>query len=79
VRITRVADQYTPPEPYFTVTLLEAAKPSIVHAEGVAVPNVGSAAGLAASAVNAYYYDATRRATIVKVIDQEADVTVAVS
>jgi alpha-glucosidase len=79
VRLQRQVDAYTPPEPYFTVSLLGAAQPSAVTVAGAAVGNAGSAAGLASAAGDAFYYDAGLQTTVIKVFDTRPDVSIAVN
>lgn len=72
VQLTRLHDQFTPPEVHYVVRLLQPSQPVSVNAAGVALANVGSAAGLAASPGNAYYFDVPTRSTYIKIFDNSA-------
>lgn len=80
VRVHRTYDGYTPAEPFYYVALLSQ-KPTNVQLDGVALPLIdagndnASANTLAASTVNAYYYNASLNATFVIIFDTSADVT----
>jgi alpha-glucosidase len=80
VRIHRTYDGYTPAEPFYYVALLSQ-KPTDVQLDGIVLPLIdagndnASANTLAASTVNAYYYNASLNATFVKIFDTSADVT----
>lgn len=78
VRVHRLYDQYTPPEPFYTVRLLATSPPASVSVGGQSVANAGSAAALATAATNAYYWDSGLQSTIVKVFDTAADTMVKV-
>ncbi|MGC3990288.1 MAG: glycoside hydrolase family 31 protein [Chthoniobacteraceae bacterium] len=80
VRIQRLYDQFTPVEPYYFVALL-ATQSGGVQVNGTALPFINqgndqaSANALAASTVDAYYYNASLQTTFVKIFDTSADVT----
>jgi len=82
VDITRVTDKYTPPEPFYYVSLLGTNPPTSVTAGGANLPEVtGStpdvaAAALTASAVNAYYYNPNIKQTFVKIFDTQSSVEI---
>lgn len=77
VRVQRTYDRYTPPEPFYYVALLGSVQaPSSVSAAGADLPDVGDPGTLAASTVNAYYWNASIQITFAKVFDTAADVTV---
>jgi alpha-glucosidase len=78
VRLERLVDGYTPPEPYYTLWLLATARPSSVTIGATALPDAGSETGLAAATGDAYFWDAALETTVVKVFDTRADVTVTV-
>jgi len=78
-RFERLIDAYTPPETFFTVRFLGTLAPGAVKVGGAAVPNAGSAAGLESAAGDAFYFDGGLQATVVKVMDTRADVTVALT
>jgi alpha-glucosidase len=75
-RLTRIVDAYTPPETFFTVRFLGTFGVVGISVGGAVVPDAGSPAGLAAAAGDAFYFDASTQATVVKVIDTRPDVTV---
>ena len=82
VRLLRTYDHFTPNEPYFFVALLSTPAPVSVSVNGLTVPilqagtDEASAAQLAASSVNASYYNASLETTFVKVFDTQADAQV---
>ncbi|MFJ3483067.1 TIM-barrel domain-containing protein [Pseudomonas sp. NPDC090202] len=75
IRIQRVFDQYTPAEPFYYVSLLGAEEPQSVSLGNIALNNVGNPDALAASSVNAYYYNSSIKQVYAKVFDTQADVT----
>ena len=75
VRVQRIVDDYTPPEPFYYVSLLGTNPPSSVTAAGAALPDAGSPNALAASSANAFYYNASIKQTFVKIFDTSADIT----
>ncbi|HKO55820.1 MAG TPA: TIM-barrel domain-containing protein [Thermoanaerobaculia bacterium] len=75
VRIQRIEDNYTPPESFYYVSFLGVGAPSSVTAAGQTLPNAGSADGLSASNVNAWYYNATIQQTFIKIFDNQPDIT----
>jgi alpha-glucosidase len=78
VTIARLQDNYTPPEPYFLVTLLNAASPVSVTVGGTAAPQAASESALTSSAGDGFYVDASIEAIVVKVMDTRPQVSVAV-
>ncbi|HEX9983961.1 MAG TPA: TIM-barrel domain-containing protein [Thermoanaerobaculia bacterium] len=72
VQIQRVIDDYSPPEPFYYVSLLGTNPPSSVTAAGEALPDAGTPDGLSASAANAYYYNAGLKQTFIKIFDTSA-------
>lgn len=85
VRVQRLHDGYTPIETFYYVALLQAAPPTAVDLDGSNLPLLdagsddASADALAASAVNAYYYNTSLETAFVKIFDLDPDVTLAVS
>jgi alpha-glucosidase len=75
VSLARKYDKFTPAEPYYFVAMLDTAAPVSVAVNGNLVPVIAAgsdsagAAQLAASAVNACYYNTSLRTTFVKVFD----------
>lgn len=61
------------------VGLLGTNPPASVTAAGVALPNVFTPDSLAASAVNAYYYNASIKTTFQKIFDNSPDITMEVT
>jgi alpha-glucosidase len=78
IRIQRITDAYAPPETSFTITLFDRASPVAVTIQGAAAPQVADGAALLASHHDAYYVDGQRAATIIKVIDNRADILIEV-
>ena len=76
--LTRLKDGYTPPEPYLLLRLLGAAPPSGVSVGGVAAQAVASEANLASSAGDAFCYNASLQAVVVKLMDTRPLVSVEV-
>jgi alpha-glucosidase len=78
VTLNRTYDKFPPVETYYYVAMLDTAAPVSVAVNGTPVPVIAagsdSAAAdeLAASAVNACYYNASLRTTFVKVFDAAA-------
>jgi alpha-glucosidase len=75
IRVQRLTDNYTPPEPFYYVSILGTNAPLSVTAAGQNLPNAGTAQALTASSGNAYYYNATIKQTFLKLIDNTADIT----
>jgi alpha-glucosidase len=69
VKLTRQHDQFAPPEAFYTIRLMQPSQPTSVTAGGVALADVGSAGALAASAINAFYWDAQAGSTLIKIFD----------
>lgn len=78
VTLARLKDSYTPPEPFLLVRLLGAASPLAVSVGGVAAPDAGSEANLAAQPGDAFCFNASLQAVVVKVMDTRPQVSVAV-
>jgi alpha-glucosidase len=76
IRVRRLQDNYTPPEPSYFVGLPGTIHPKSVTVAGVSLPDVGSPQNLAGSAANAYYWNASIQVTFVKVFDTSPDVTI---
>jgi alpha-glucosidase len=75
VRVQRIKDNYTPPEPFYYVTLLGTRHPSSVTLDGTALTDVANPANLAAAGTSAYYWNQDVEITFVKIFDTKADVT----
>jgi alpha-glucosidase len=81
VRVRRTHDKFTPAEPFYFVALLQTQKPVSVTRDGAAIAMIdagsdkASADALAASAVDAYYYNQSLQTTFVKLFDNESDTT----
>jgi hypothetical protein len=75
IRVRRLADDYTPPETFYYVSLLGTNAPASVTSSGQPLPNVGTPQALTASATNAYYYNPTIKQTFLKIIDNAPDIT----
>ncbi len=79
VRVLRTYDHFRPNELYYFVAMLNTSLPISVTANGQTLTLIQtaddneSAAQLAASTVNAYYYNTSLRTTFVKVFDVEPD------
>jgi alpha-glucosidase len=79
VRVTRTHDNFTPFETYYFVAFLQTTKPVSVTADQNALPFIdagtdsGSANELAASTVDAYYYNQSLETIFVKVFDVAAN------
>ncbi|HEX6158966.1 MAG TPA: DUF5110 domain-containing protein, partial [Thermoanaerobaculia bacterium] len=76
VRVQRIVDKYTPPEPFYYVALLGTRNPSSVAIGNTQLQNAGDSTTLANSPVNAFYWNASIQVTFVKIFDTAADVTV---
>ena len=76
IRVQRLQDGYTPPEPFYFVALPGTVHPSSVTVAGTAVMDVGSPVNLDASTADAYYWNASIQVTFIKVFDTSANVTV---
>ena len=76
VRVQRIVDKFTPPEPFYYVALLGTRSPSSVAIGATQLPNAGDPTTLANSPVNAYYWNAGIQVTFIKIFDTDADVTV---
>ena len=84
VRVQRTYDHYTPPEPFYYIGVLATTPPTGVTAGGSSLPQMtgstdpDAANALAASTVNAFYYNHSLQTTFVKIFDTSADITVTV-
>jgi len=75
-----VVDTYTPPEPFYFVSLPgQSNPPSSVTAAGLALSDVGSPSTLDASPVNAYYHNTSINQTFIKIFDTAPDLTIQVT
>jgi alpha-glucosidase len=79
IQITRKVDNFTPPEPFYYVSLLGTSAPSNVVAGGKSLANFGTAPALTASQSNAYYYNPSLNTTFVKIFDTQAALTLTVT
>jgi alpha-glucosidase len=79
IQITRTFDNFTPPQPFYYVSLLGTNAPSSVVAAGSSLPNLGDSATLAASPSNAYYFNASLSTTFVKIFDVTAALTLTIT
>jgi alpha-glucosidase len=83
VSVTRTYDQFAPAEPFYYIALLAAVLPAKVLLNNAAVPNLtgasdaASAAALASSAVNGYYFGTSLQTVFVKVFDVAATAVLA--
>jgi alpha-glucosidase len=88
IRVQRVVDGYTPPEPFYYIGLpgteapgAQAVQVTRAQASGpltVTLTNAGGSASLAASPSDAYYYNASIGTTFLKIFDTSADTTATV-
>ncbi len=82
VDIVRTKDDYTPPEDFFYVAFLGVEQPSQVEINGQPAPNIiestpdEAASALAASSVNAYYYNVNIKTAFAKVFDNASNLQV---
>jgi alpha-glucosidase len=79
VRIRRVFDQYTPPEPFYFVAFLGSGRPVSVKINDAVLPDAGGRTNLDGSGINAYSWDAGSETTYVKVIDTVPNAVIEVS
>jgi alpha-glucosidase len=76
ITVERVADNFTPPEPFYYVALLGQTKaPDSISANGVDVPVSVDVQALAASSTNSFCYDPTQQIIFVKIFDSEVTLT----
>jgi alpha-glucosidase len=76
ITVERVADNFTPPEPFYYVALLGQTKaPDSISANGVDVPVSIDVQALAASSTNSFCYDPTQQIIFVKIFDSEVTLT----
>jgi alpha-glucosidase len=78
IRIARQVDRYTPPEPFYFVSLLKTNPPSSVVAGGADLAALSGPDALAASPSNAYYYNASLETTFIKIFDAQASIAITV-
>ena len=82
VSVTRTHDQYQPAEPFFYISLLQATRASSVQLGTQALPDLSSgnddasAAALAASAVNAFYFSVSLQTVFIKLFDNNSNLAV---
>jgi len=79
IRLQRLHDGYAPPEPFYFIRLQAATPPAAVHVGGVELQAVASADALEGALDDAYAWNGRLAATIIKVFDRAADVTVLVT
>ncbi|WP_029008885.1 TIM-barrel domain-containing protein [Azospirillum halopraeferens] len=79
VRLQRLHDGYSPPEPYVLVALPGSIRPARVEVQGEAVPDAGSLDSLERSSVAGYVTDGATGTVYVKLPDTDADATVVVT
>jgi alpha-glucosidase len=75
IKITRLHDNYMPPEDHFTMTLWSTPSPVSVRANGVALAAVATAAAFDVAALDCYYFDAGRAAVRIKLMDDRPAMT----
>jgi alpha-glucosidase len=78
IRLQRLQDRYTPPEPFFLIRLLGTERPRSVSVGGGELPAAASVAALEASPQDCYLWDETLASILVKVFDRAPDVTLTV-
>ena len=76
VRLRRMHDGYSPPEPFYTVRLPATARPTAVTIAARRIRAFDAAPTLAGAADEGYAWDEGSAATVVKVFDTAADVTI---
>jgi alpha-glucosidase len=82
VRVQRTHDKFTPAEPFYFIALLQAKKPALITRNQNAIQFIdsgsdnASAASVAVSVVDAYYFSQSLETVFVKVFDTDADTTV---
>ena len=78
IRLERVHDRYTPPEPFVLIRLLGTERPTSVNAGPVELPAATSATALEAMPEEGYLWDERLASTLVKVFDRAPDLKVTV-
>jgi alpha-glucosidase len=77
IRWARVEGPYSPLAPFNYLAILGSITPATqVTRDGVALPDVGDPGSLAASAVDAWYWNPSLNIVFVKIFDDRADTTV---
>ncbi len=80
ITLTRLHDNYTPPEEFYYVALLgQTQAPSSVAANDSTLQAVNTLQSLADSSINAYFYSLDRQTIFIKVFDKESSMTLLVS
>jgi len=79
ITIARTVDRFTPPEQFYYVSLLGSNAPANVTAAGTNLSNAGGAAALAASAVNAWYYNPDLKQVFAKIFDTQSSMTLTIT
>lgn len=79
VTVTRIYDNYTPPETFYYISFLGTDAPnSVTQVGGSVLPDVNNPDGLSNASANAYYYNASIKTTFVKIFDTSADLSIQV-
>jgi alpha-glucosidase len=78
IRLQRLHDRYTPPEPFLLIRLLGTKRPTTVSVGGGELPAAASVGALEAMPEDGYAWDERLASTLVKVFDSAPDVTVTV-
>jgi alpha-glucosidase len=76
VRLQRIHDGYSPPEAFYMVRLLATSRPTRVTVAERRIRAFDSGPTLASAAGEGYAWDGSSAATVVKVFDTTADVTI---
>jgi alpha-glucosidase len=76
IRLRRMHDGYTPPEAFYVIRLLATSRPVAVTVGERRLRVFDGASMLAGAAGEGYVWDASSAATVVKVFDTAADVTI---
>jgi alpha-glucosidase len=78
IRLQRLHDRYTPPEPFLLIRLLGTKRPTTVSVGGGELPAAASVGALEAMPEDGYAWGERLASTLVKVFDSAPDVTVTV-
>ena len=78
IRVQRLHDGYTPPEPFYCLRLLGSAAPKSVTVGGTGLTAVTSVKALDDAPEDAYLWDERLASIVVKVFDRTSDATVTV-
>jgi alpha-glucosidase len=80
ISITRLEDNYTPPEEFYYVALLGQTKaPSSVSGNSTNLSAVGTVEALTNSAINSYCYSGDQQTIFIKIFDQQSSMKLLVS